>query len=68
MLGLGYQNPVFPYYSMRCHLPVSQQEFFVKNATDTQLRASYHEDEGFETMIKDTLFDLRRVMAFFEVV
>lgn len=53
---------------MRCHLPVSQQEFFVKNATDTQLRASYHEDEGFETMIKDTLFDLRRVMAFFEVV
>jgi len=60
MIGLGYQSPFYPNYSMRCHLPVSQRDFFTKSAKDmVEIRADFYEDDEFETMTKDTHFELR---------
>ena len=45
---------------MRCHLPVSQRDFFTKSAKDmVEIRADFYEDDEFETMTKDTHFELR---------
>lgn len=57
MLGLGYQNPSFPNYTQRCHLPLSLRDFFVKNATDVELRADFHSDDKFKNIALDTIFN-----------
>ncbi|TPX12312.1 uncharacterized protein E0L32_006959 [Thyridium curvatum] len=34
MLGLGYQSPSYPNYTMRLHLPYAQREFFLQHGGD----------------------------------
>ncbi|KAJ9156200.1 Phytanoyl-dioxygenase family protein [Pleurostoma richardsiae] len=60
MLGLGYQSPAHPNYTMRVHLPASQKEFFLSHAQDkVEVRANFYEDKEFEVLKADTYFDLR---------
>ncbi|KAJ5784756.1 uncharacterized protein N7503_009968 [Penicillium pulvis] len=63
MLGLGYQNPVFPNTSMMCHLPASQKEFFEKAPGNLELRAEFYDDEEFKETSLDSVFNLRPVYA-----
>jgi hypothetical protein len=47
---------------MRCHLPVSQRDFFTRLPTGkdmVEVRADFYEDDEFETLTKDTHFELR---------
>ncbi|KIW78222.1 hypothetical protein Z517_08055 [Fonsecaea pedrosoi CBS 271.37] len=61
MIGLGYQSPHYPNYTMRCHLPLSQQNFFMKAGGHdmVEVRANFYEDGDFEKVTKDTHFELR---------
>ncbi len=55
-----YQSPFYPNSRMRCHLPVSQRDFFKRSAKDmVEVRADFYEDDEFETLTKDTHFELR---------
>ncbi|KAI1609984.1 phytanoyl-dioxygenase family protein [Exophiala viscosa] len=60
MIGLGYQSPVYPNHSMRCHLPASQKRFFSGSTSDmVEVRASFYDDEEFQKLTKDAIFELR---------
>ncbi|KIW11460.1 hypothetical protein PV08_10760 [Exophiala spinifera] len=61
MLGLGYQSPHYPNYSQRCHLPLSQQDFFMRSSAGgtVEVRANFYEDGEFDRLTKDTWFQLR---------
>ncbi|KAJ5646241.1 hypothetical protein N7490_002613 [Penicillium lividum] len=63
MLGLGYQNPVFPNSSMMCHLPASQREFFENTPGNLEVRSKFYEEEDFERTTLDSVFNLRPVYS-----
>ena len=60
MLGLGYQSPSHPNFTMRAHLPASQQAFFLGHAQDkVEVRANFYGAEEFAKTTADEFFDLR---------
>ncbi|KAJ5708699.1 hypothetical protein N7488_008500 [Penicillium malachiteum] len=63
MLGLGYQNPIFPNQSMMCHLPAAQREFFENCPPNMELRAEFYDHEEFENTTRDAEFNLRPVYS-----
>lgn len=60
MVGLGYQSPAHPNYTMRLHLPASQRTFFLGDApANVDVRANVYTDQELAELKIDSFFDLR---------